>query len=209
MFRFISAFLASAALVTSGYAADLLVEGRAPADAAAAVEPAIYAKLFGGVAVEGDLAWDGWYYDVDAGGIIGGAIGIGLGVPGLSAELEVTGSSALYSGYDNSLDGVTLTGNLVYSAPLTDTLSLYGGVGLGAVLVNYDNEYDDYDANGAGAAGQAFAGVEARVVEGISLFTEARYQAAFSPVSVTNGYDYSYDVEFSRASVLAGVKLAF
>lgn len=206
---FPAAFAALLALASAGAAtaADLIVENPAPAAADAA--SSIYAKLFAGVALQDALEWNGIEYDLDAGAIIGGAIGFGLGVPGLSAELEITGSSAYYTGYDNSLDAVTLMGNLVYAAPINDIFALYGGAGLGVALVNYNNELDIYDADGSAATGQVFAGVEAEVADGISLFTEARYQLALSDVSVTNGNGYTYDVEFSRASVSAGLKFAF
>lgn len=198
--------LACAAMLSTAHAADLIVDSAAPVAEAAATS--MYGKVFGGVALEGALDYDGLNYDMDTGWIVGAALGADL-MPGLSAELEVTGSSALYSNTDNSLDALTVMGNLVYTVPLNDTFALYGGVGVGAAWVSYNYDGNDsYDADGVGAAGQVFGGIEAEIADGVSLFTEARYQSAFSDVSITDDSG-SYDVEFNRTSVLAGLKLSF
>lgn len=197
--------LACAAMVSTAHAADLIVDSLAPV--AAESDASLYAKVLGGAALQGNLDFGTSNYDLDVGWIAGAALGADL-MPGLSAELEVTGSSARYSSYDNSLGALTLMGNLVYTAPLNDTFAVYGGIGLGGVLIAYDNEDDTYDADGVGAAGQVFGGIEAEIADGVSLFTEARYQSAFSEVSVTDDVG-SYDVEFNRTSVLAGLKLSF
>jgi hypothetical protein len=118
---------------SAAIAADLIVDEPAVV-APSASDLALYGKLYGGVTLENTLAFGGDDYDLDPGYMLGAAVGVGTGIEGLSVELDVTGSLASYTGYDESLGAVTLMGNVVYTAGVSDMFKLYGGVGLGAVL---------------------------------------------------------------------------
>lgn len=192
---------------SAAIAADLIVDEPAVV-APSASDLALYGKLYGGVTLENTLGFGGDDYDLDPGYMLGAAVGVGTGIEGLSVELDVTGSLASYTGYDESLGAVTLMGNVVYTAGVSDMFKLYGGVGLGAVHLSYDNPLDINDADGTAAAGQAFAGVEAAVTENVSLLGEVRYQSAFSDVSITSDAPNTYDVEYSRTALLVGIKIS-
>lgn len=169
-----------------------------------------YAKAYGGATAPNTLLWNGADYDVDQGWIGGAAAGVTLD-SGLSFELDVTGSSALYTGEDNFINGWTLMANAIYEAPIADTFGVYGGIGLGGVFVEYnaDDTIPAYTATGSAWGGQIFAGVSFDLTENVSLFGEARYQTAFGDVSVTDsGPLGTYDVGFARTAVLAGIRVS-
>lgn len=168
-----------------------------------------YAKLYGGyTASEDSLAWGAATYPIDAGGILGGSIGLFTGIDGLSVEFDITGASADYTGYDTSYDALTVMGNVVFTAPVADRFSVYGGVGAGAVLLSYNSSVPADAASGTGFGGQAFAGVSFGLTDNFSIFGEARYQAA-APISVTDGGTYgTYDMDYHHTSILAGIKIS-
>lgn len=177
------------------FAADLIVEEAAPVTAQD--WGSFYLKVYGGTTLESTLSWDGSDYDMEAGWLVGGAVGMEVFTPGLSIELDVTASKANY-GDDTFLSGSTVMADLVYTAALTDTFSAYLGAGLGIVGA----QYEDYDF-GYGAGGQAFAGLSLDLTENVSVFGEARFQSAFDTIEADG-----YDLEFSRTAVLAGIKLS-
>ena len=183
---------------SAAVAADLMVQEPVVAPALAD-DGSVYFKVYGGVTLGNTLSWEGDDYDLDAGWLFGGAVGMDVFAPGLAVELDATVSSADYSGGDTPLNGVTVMADLVYTAPLTDAVSAYFGAGLGVVGVQYDD--NDY---GYGAGGQVFGGLLLAVADNVSLFGEVRYQSAFSTIDADG-----YDVEFSRTAVLAGLKFSF
>ena len=186
------------------FAADLVVERSVMAPVADdSWHP--YVKLFGGATVPNTLTFNGTDYDLDAGWLLGGAIGFGA-VDGLSFELDGTYSDAGYSGFPNDLLGATFMGNVVLTGALSDQVAVYGGVGLGAVGLQYDQDPDsDW---GYGAGGQVFAGVSFDVADNVSIFGEARYQAAFDTIEVDHA-GHVDDLGFARTSLLAGVKFGW
>jgi opacity protein-like surface antigen len=174
-----------------------------------AADSALYAKVYGGITVPNDLVFEGLSYPLDAGYLLGASIGVGTGLEGLSVELDLNHSSANYTGHDNYLKATSLFGNLVYTVSLTEAFEVYGGAGLGAAYVQYDNGYDNnYDSDGTAFVGQVFAGVGTTLADNISLFGELRYQSAFGDVAVEESGGYGYDLEFARTSVLVGLKFA-
>lgn len=183
-------------------AADLMIEEPVVAPALAD-DGSVYFKVYGGVTLENTLSWgfNGGSddYDLDAGWLFGGAVGMDVFAPGLAVELDATYSHSEYSGEGAELNGITVMADLVYTAPLTDALSAYFGAGLGIVGA----QYQDYDY-GYGFGGQVFAGLSMNVADNVSLFGELRYQGAFDTIDADG-----YDVEFNRTAVLAGLKFSF
>ena len=182
--------------------------------AAQSMLPDIYAKVFGGVTLADNLAYESpaTYYDTDAGTAFGGAIGFDTPIDGLSVEADILHSSAEYTGAGgNYLAGTSVMGNLVYTALLNETFALYGGVGAGAIFVHYDTPINSfYDADGIAPGFQFIAGASAALTEQLDLFAEYRYQGTFGDVTMTRTSDsYTYPLEFKRSAVLAGLKIDF
>lgn len=195
------ATLASGFSGGAAVAADLMVQEPVVAPALAD-DGSVYFKVYGGVTLENTLSWsDGIEgdYDLDAGWLFGGAVGMDVFAPGLAVELDATYSHAEYSGEGNDLNGITVMADLVYTAPLTDALSAYFGAGLGVVGA----QYQDFDY-GYGFGGQVFAGLSMNVTDNVSVFGEVRYQGAFDTIDADG-----FDVEFKRTAVLAGLKFSF
>lgn len=188
-------------LMTAGtvFAADLVVEPVAVVPVAESDwQP--YVKLYGGGTIPNVLEWDGADYDVDAGWLLGGSLGLQIN-ENIAVELDGTYSASQYSASTEELNGATLMANVVISGPLSDQITVYGGLGLGAVGAQYLG--GDW---GYASGGQVFAGVSFSVADNISIFGEARYQSAFELVSTDGG---AHDIEMQRTSVLAGVKFGF
>lgn len=170
-----------------------------------------YAKVYGGLTLEDTLAIDPGTGDIDfdilQGTLAGASVGIDTGLAGLSVELDLTWSSAEYAGGAGyTLDAITLMGNAVFEVPVTDVFGVYAGAGLGVVDATYD--FITGQANGQGAAGQVFAGASLNMTENLSVFGEARYQAAFESVPWTSPGYPDGDLEFARKAVLLGLKLS-
>ncbi|WP_421758800.1 outer membrane beta-barrel protein [Devosia sp.] len=182
-------------------AADLMVQEPVMAPALAD-DGSVYFKVYGGAVLEDSISIYSDDYDLDAGWLFGGAVGMDVFAPGLAVELDATVSSSDINGsfLDGvQVNGVTVMADLVYTAPLTDAVSAYFGAGLGVVGVQVDG--DDF---GYGAGGQVFAGLSLAVADNVSLFGEVRYQGAFSTIDADG-----WDVDFSRTAVLAGLKFSF
>jgi len=170
-----------------------------------------YAKVYGGVTADDVLAIDGGGGDQDfeilRGSMAGASIGLNTGIDGLSVEADATWSSGEYAGGQGyTLDTVTLMGNVVFEAPLADTLGVYAGAGLGVVAVTYD--FITGEGTGKGAAGQVFAGADLSLTDELSVFGELRYQAAFENVPIIAVGFGSGDLEFARKAAVVGLKLS-
>ncbi len=183
-------------------AADLIVDE--PAMAASGYAMSGYVKLLGGVTLANTLTSDS---DVDygMGSAFGAAFGVNLPVEGLSLEIDALRTFAEDDGScpspGCSLAATTLMANAVFTGDM-GAFSLYGGAGVGLVSLDLDLAGIEYTGSGAGF--QVFAGAEMPVAENLSLSLEGRYQSAFEDIDVGGG-----DAEFSRTSVLAGLKLSF
>lgn len=164
-----------------------------------------YVKAYGGVTAPNTLTFDGVEYDVDAGWLLGGAVGAAI-TENIAVELDGTYSSAAYSGSGDLINAGTLMANVVVSADVSDQVAVYAGVGLGGVGAQYDDGTASDWAYTAG--GQIFAGVEFAVADNVSIFGEARYQAAFDTITVDHG-GHDDELGVSRSSLLAGVKFGF
>lgn len=198
---------------TAAFSADLLVAPEAaPMDAAGL---SAYAQLLGGVTLANSVEWGGSPEDLREGWAAGVALGVETPFDGLYLGFDLIRSDARYS-YDAPeayLTATSLMGNVVYNAQLTDLISLYGGVGVGRIALAYrTTDYSpipDDDASGNGWGYQAFAGLGATVIDGVTLTLEARYQDAFDPIDIEDGSGNHYQLGYNRTMVLAGVRLAF
>ena len=179
------------------FAADLVVE---PVSVMPAAESdwQPYVKAYGGATLPNNLEFGGTDYDVDAGWLLGGALGVQV-MENVAFELDGTYSTANYTDSGDPLNTATLMANVVISGPLSDQIAIYGGLGLGAIGAQYDGGEWAY-----GAGGQIFAGVSLEVADNVSLFAEARYQTAFDLLTLD-----IWPSEVNHTAVLAGVKLGF
>lgn len=205
--------LATAGVATGVHAADLIVDE----PAAAVVAPAdhnIYALLYGGVALGGVINWyddaGDFYedYDYTPGWALGGAIGIGTGIAGLSVEADVFHTHREYDGSGTyPVDTTSLMANLKYTLSLNDVFDVYAGAGVGGIHLNYVNGDPADVYSGWGLGYQVMVGASANVADNVAIFGELRYQNTFSPVTVDIDSDY-YSLEVPTTAVLVGIKLS-
>jgi len=161
----------------------------------------LYFKAYGGLVQPGEATFSGSVVETfEQGGLVGGTIGASTGIDNLAVELDVTSSSADRTGAAVALHALTLMVDGVYTLPLSDRFSLYGGAGLGVVRVDIPG------AAGAGFGGQAFGGAALQVTDAISLFAEGRVQSTLGDVMLDDGFS-PYPVSFSRSTILAGIKV--
>ncbi len=198
-------------------AADLLAKGSPAEVPAVAPAPSSingYIQLMGGWAMPNTLHY---VYeedpqssnDFDAGLAVGATFGIETPIEGLSLEVDVLRTLAGYDGEgEDGLNSTSIMSNAVYSAELNEMVSLYGGAGVGIIALDYFAEGDD-DVSGSGAGYQVFAGVQAAVAENVSLTLEARYQASLDDITMEYPQGDSWEQEFNRTSILAGVLFSF
>jgi opacity protein-like surface antigen len=210
--RFVSLGLGVAfGLMTAGtvFAADLMVSAP-PVAVVPDSEWHPYVKAYGGYVPSQDLTFVGDDDHMDAGWLLGGAIGVQV-MDGIAVELDGTYSTAAFEGSDfEGIHAATAMVNVVLTGPLSDQIAVYGGVGLGGIGTQY---YSNPDSEwGYGLGGQVFAGVSFAATENVSIFGEARYQAAFDTITMDHNVPnnvHTDDVDFARYSLLAGVKLGF
>ena len=205
-----AATMAVAAMASPAFAADEI--SAAPVYSAASPWTG-YVKAMGGVTLADTLDWDQDPYDTDRGYAVGAAVGLNLPVDGLSAEVDALFTRAAYTGqclpggcYSNS---VSLMGNIVYTANVTDRFALYGGAGAGLVRFSwsYEGVPEESDA-GYGLGYQVFAGAQASITEKLAATLEIRHQAGAQEISISTD-NPAYDAEYKRTMVLAGFRFAF
>lgn len=131
--------------------------------------------------------------DLDAGYVIGGALGYEVPVMG-GLRFEVEGayrsndvSSVRVNGNRNKADGDLSAWSVMFNVakdmPLTDRLSLYAGGGIGFAGVDADFGYGSARVNEKDTvfAWQVFAGVSYEVMNNFELYTEYRFFQAVDP----------------------------
>jgi len=223
MKRFILTAAAVVAMCSTAAAADLLVT-EVPAEAPAPEASSIngYVQLMGGWTMPNTMDYsaeipqqiDGTY-DFDAGWALGATLGIETPIDGVSVEVDIlrTWADAADEGElgAGSLISTSLMANAVYSVDLNDMFSLYGGAGLGIIALEAvgDEESLGIDASGSGAGYQVFAGIQAAVAENVALTFEGRYQSSIDNVEMDAEIEGSFQQEFNRTSILAGVLFSF
>jgi len=201
-----AAAVALGALSGTAMAADLIVDEPA-VEAPAAAGAGWYLQLLGGATIPNGYDYDDETFDIDSGWAIAGVLGAGLGVEGLSAELDLyLSQSGYYDGFnDYTLTTGSVMADLKYTVSLNDTVGLYGAVGLGGVyLKDVIDSGSDPDIEGWGAGYLLKAGVTVAVADNISLVGEARYANSFSPIE-TDGDEGQH----GSGAVLVGLQIGF
>jgi opacity protein-like surface antigen len=161
----------------------------------------LYLKGYFGQVQPGEATFSGVPETYDSGSLIGGAVGAASGIENLSVELDVMSGVAERTGAPGTpLRATTLMLNGVYSLPLADRFSLYGGAGLGIMHVTITG------AAGTGFGGQVFGGAAFQLTDNVSLFAEGRMQSTLGNVTLDDGVS-PFPVSFTRAAILAGIKL--
>lgn len=200
---FLGAFMLKSTLLA------LFVAAALPGAAMAGEWTDLYFKFYGGGTAEDEQFAGVQKWDLLNGHFLGASVGLSTPIEGLSVELDVSHSRAYYIGKQNALEATLAMANVVYSLPVGEQFSVYGGAGLGFGYVLDDCIVSDvYDSDGYTAAGQVFAGAEMKLFDHVSLFGEARYQSALDRVTVTDNVPDTYGVDYARLAVLFGLKVS-
>lgn len=150
--------------------------------ATAGADADTYVSVLGGPTWAPDLNVGGTKNGMDTGFNVGVRAGTSLealNLPNFSAELDGLFNQSEFSATDaGRIQSSSYMANLIYHLPVEETpFSFYGGAGLGVVNTNFDNNVGNH--GGSAVLGwQALGGVEYRVSDDASLFTEYRYQNA-------------------------------
>ena len=150
----------------------------------AAVQAESYVSILGGPTFAPGINVAGTKFPMDTGFNIGARYGYYLdrwNLPNFSIEADGLFNQSTFEGSngDARIQSSSYMANLVYHHDLDvgAPISLYGGMGLGAVNTNFDNGLGNH--GGSTVFGwQAIAGLEYRASEFTSLFAEYRYQNA-------------------------------
>ena len=171
-----------------------------------------YVEIFGGARLAGQIDYinksDGSSDGVEPlnlGPAYGGAIGYFTGIGGLSLELDALRTSTQFTlDANTSVDTLSLMANAKYSIAVTDAISLYGAVGVGAIHGGEVWHSQSFvDATQAGY--QLIAGVSANVTPNVGVLVEYRYQNTFVPFPPVSAPD---NQNIPSSVVLAGLKLS-
>lgn len=172
-----------------------------------------YVKLYGGSTAEDSQFAGVQKWDLESGHLLGAALGLSTPIPGLALEFDLTRSRAFYVNEHNpleptnALEATLAMANVVYSLPVNESFSVYGGAGFGYAFVLDDCiASDQYDSRGSAAAGQVFVGASVTVVEALTFFGELRYQTALGRVDATDDFE-TYGVDYARTAVLVGIRI--
>ncbi len=147
--------------------------------------------IAGGVsaALPGTVTFDAGPEDLSAGFGFNATLGADMlqtpmGV--LGAQIHILHTTQQFPAYPGEFMGATsfmFRGTL--TQPVTDTIDLYGALGLGGIFLN-----EDYSTGGTGfgLGYQAGLGFNVKVAPNISIGLEGTYQNTFSPIDASNGY---------------------
>lgn len=200
----------AAALVLSGsvtaHAADLVInEPVVVADSI--LSSGIYVQLLGGVALGGILEHhENGEFDHDHDLAAGWAGSVALGYEfdnGLAVEVDILHTSRIEAEDDDEFATTSLMAGVKYTVDLTDTVAVYGGVGIGGIWAD-DHVWDERHS---GLGYEVKLGAELAVTENIAVVGEYRFQNAFSPMPAEDNAD---DASLAPVhAVMAGLKLSF
>jgi opacity protein-like surface antigen len=162
-----------------------------------------YAEVYGGAQLGNESSYlDTDTFPMNTGGVLGGAVGVELPVPGLSFEVDLMGTSTEYADYpDYFIHTLSLMGVVEYAVPLNEMFEVYGAVGLGGIQLVYDAP--TFTEVGWGAGYQAAIGARAGLTENVAVFAEAKFQDSFQEIETTN---YAYGMP--TFGLLAGVRVS-
>jgi len=166
-------------------------------------------EIFGGVTFERDQDYSGVDYPMDVGDALGVAVyynGYDSLSPNLSFGLDLFATHSLYIGYpDEYIDTVSLMAVARYEHAVSQTLSVYGGAGLGAIWNTYDfpgDRVEDIVPGGQLSIGGVYSFNDMQAV-----FLELRHQRGFDDASFDDlGGDTQ---EYHSTSLLIGYRHSF
>jgi opacity protein-like surface antigen len=138
----------------------------------------MYAELFGGSTIGGDLGFAGGTYEMDYGYNVGATLGWELG-DGLAWEVDGLFTDRNYSCCTTSLSSFSVMANLAYTIPIGPESGFNIGAGAGFVHVTYDGPGSSIAFGSDWTFGaQAFAGLSTEISQNLDLFGEVRYQVS-------------------------------
>jgi len=166
--------------------------------------------VFAGVTTENELEWNAGDYDTDAGRIFGlGVSRSDVVVPGLELGLEYSRSDSVYSTSDpNAISGDALMATARYDVVQTGGVEVYGGLGLGAVQVTFDNENVGYSRSETVGGGQVMIGARYALTPRSKVFVEARKLDTFEDAQVAL-QNSPATAEYNATNVLIGFRQSF
>lgn len=163
---FVAAAAASLLAGTSAYAQDLLDN--------------TYVSVLGGPTFDPDLRFNAGRQPMDTGFNVGGRVGYklddSLPVSGFAVELDAFYNQNHYTATPSRMASGSLMANLVYRFDTGTPFGIYGGGGVGAVNTSFNGQ--GFDNSSTVLGWQALGGVDYRLTDNTSFFTEYRYQQA-------------------------------
>ncbi|MBL4807968.1 MAG: porin family protein [Rhodobacteraceae bacterium] len=167
--------------------------------------------VFGGLTFENDLEWDSGQYDTNAGSMFG--VGISKSnvfAPNIEVGLEVSYSESVYSGNEpNYISGLAVMATVEYNFISNGDFEAYGGIGLGAVNVTYDNSALSDKRSEVVFGGQVVLGARYAVSDTMQIFVEGRYLDTFSDAVVARPAPSTATAEYNVGAVVAGLRIGF
>lgn len=151
-----------------------------------------------------DLDYGGSSFDMEAGYLIGLAIG-GTLANSVSVEGELTYSDRDYENYDSSLAALGLMANLYYNFQIANAVGGYFGGGLGPMRVAYDGGgvFSSYSDEEWVFGYQFLIGLTYGMANGVTLFSEYRFQNAQDADLA------GQDVQYQSHSIGGGIRADF
>jgi opacity protein-like surface antigen len=140
----------------------------------------VYVSVLGGPTFSPHLTVNGVPQEMDTGFNAGGRVGYKLDdmlpVSGFAVEFDGFYNQSHYTGTPSRMASGSLMGNLVYRFDTGTPFGVYGGAGIGAVQTSFNGQ--GFDGSSTVLGWQALGGVDYRISDNTSLFTEYRYQNA-------------------------------
>lgn len=163
------------------------------------------AEVFGGIRFDDNLNYGTLGFDTDSGTIFG-VRGLYHATPNLAFGLELNATTAQYTGFETEVNARSVMALARYSVPVSDTVDVYGTLGLGSIRVEYDGKstFPTFTGHDNVAGGQISLGVAMDVAPNVGLFGELIYQTAFDDAIIVG-----QRVEYESTNLAVGVRFRF
>ena len=163
------------------------------------------AEVFGGIRFDDTLQYNALSFATDSGTIFG-VRGLYHATPNLAFGLELNATEAEYTGFDSSVNARSVLVLARYSVPVSNTVDVYGTLGLGSMRVEYDGGtgFPAFTGTDTVAGGQVSLGVAVDVAPNIGLFGELIHQTAFDDAIIAG-----QRVEYESTNLAVGVRFRF
>lgn len=165
----------------------------------------ISAEVFGGLRFEDNLQYGALQFDTDSGTIFG-VRGLFHMTPNLAFGLELNATAAEYTGFGTEINARSIMALARYSVPVSNTVDIYGTLGLGSIRVEYDENgvFPGFSGHDNVTGGQLSLGVAMDVAPNVGLFGELTYQTAFDDAVIAATL-----VEYESTNLAIGVRFRF